>query len=59
MAITHREIKRRDKCPKCGDDGDIVINDRGEELCTDCHFEECCWDYEQSPGPSLPWYHTL
>lgn len=41
-------------CPECGHNGELVLNEQGKPICTDCHFEELCQERERLPGPALP-----
>lgn len=34
----------RNQCPVCGEKANIVIDEEGEYICTDCLFERECED---------------
>ena len=43
------------KCSQCGTHEDIVIDENGDFICTDCLFESHCKQYDDEYSPPSPW----
>lgn len=51
MGIKEFDIMPGLKCSVCGTEEDVTIDENGEEICTDCLFEQECEDMDYLKHP--------